>query len=235
MDSRGRLDVAGGQVAGRRDPCDQRPARPVRRSESAHRPAYYLCGDPRVLPQVVDVIAPRRLSSQIEDSMRARLLILSLALAVIGCSSPSAPEASKVPNDAVAIVGDDFRDAIEGMRHFSGYGDRARRVIRDRDTWTRVWLRVTTSASSRPLPQVDFDRHMIIFAAMGTKSTGGYQIEIAQLFRRGDDFYAVVRETSPGRGCGVTTAETAPVTAALVPRTPGRVIFVERSAFHHCR
>ena len=166
--------------------------------------------------------------------MHARLLIIPFAFGLLGCSNPTKSEVSEVPNDAVAIVGDDFRDAIEGMRHFSGYDERARRVIRDRDTWIRVWLRVTTTASSRPVPQVDFERQMIIFAAMGTKPSTGYQIEIEQLYRRGEDIYAVVRETSPGRGCVVGAAITAPVTAALVPRTSGRVHFVERTRQHRC-
>lgn len=166
--------------------------------------------------------------------MRTRFLIVPFALAVVGCGSPSAPEASEVPSDAIAIVGDDFRDAVEGMRHYSGYDERARRVIRDRDTWIRVWLRVTTSASSRPVPQVNFDQHVIIFAAMGTKPSTGYAIEITELYRRGPDIYAVVRERSPGRGCLVGQAITAPVTAALVPRTSGRVHFVERATVHDC-
>ena len=167
--------------------------------------------------------------------MPARRMIALAALALLGCSSPSAPEASEVPSDAVAIVGNDFQDAIDGMRHFSGHEERARRVIRDRETWIRVWLRVTTTASSRPVPQVDFDRNMIIFAAMGTRPNTGYQIEISQLYRHGDDIYAVVRETSPGRSCVVGQAITAPVTAALVPRTSGRVHFVEQTRVQHCR
>ena len=167
--------------------------------------------------------------------MLSRFLFIPVAFAVIGCGSSTAPEVRDVPSDAVAIVGDDFQDAINGMRHFSGYDERARRVIRDRETWILVWLRVTTTASSRPVPHVDFDNNMIIFAAMGTRPTGGYAIEIAQLFRRGDDIYAVVRETSPGRTCYLTQAVTAPVTAALVPRTSGNVYFVERTNVHHCR
>jgi hypothetical protein len=162
-------------------------------------------------------------------------MIVAVALTLLGCSNtPMEPQPRDVPNDAVAIVGDDFEDALEGMRHFSGYEERARRVIRDRDTWIRVWLRVTTTASSRPVPQVDFDRHMIIFAAMGTRPNTGYQIEIVQLYRRGEDVYAVVRETSPGRNCVVGQAITAPVTAALVPRTSGQVHFVEQRSVRHC-
>jgi len=166
--------------------------------------------------------------------MRVRLLMFSITFALLGCSSPSAPEVPDVPDDAVAIVRDDFQDAVDGMRHFSGYDEPARRVIRDRETWTRVWLRVTTNASSRSLPQVDFDRHMIIFAAMGSKPSTGYQIQITELYRRGEDIYAVVLEQSPGRGCVVGPAITAPVAAALVPRTSGRVHFVERTRTHRC-
>ena len=166
--------------------------------------------------------------------MRVRLVFASAMLAVPACSSPSAPVADEVPADAVAIIPNDFSEAIQGMRYFSGFDERARLVIRDRETWTRVWLRATTTASSRPLPQVDFEQHMIIFAAMGLKRSGGYAIRIEQLYQRGNDVYAVVREIAPGRTCSVTDMLTAPVTAALVPRTSGRVYFVERTSVHVC-
>jgi len=162
-------------------------------------------------------------------------VLAPVVLAALACSSPSAPVVNEVPADAVALVADDFTEAIQGMKYFSGYDDRARLVIRDRETWTRVWLRATTSASSRPVPQVDFDQHMIIFAAMGLQRSSGYEIEIEELYRRGNDIYAVVREISPGYYCAIRWALTAPVTAALVPRTSGRVFFVERTSVRHCR
>lgn len=167
--------------------------------------------------------------------MRIRLLITPVVFSLLGCSSPSAPEARDVPSDAAAIVGEDFRDAIEGMRHFSGYEDRARRVIRDRETWARVWLRATSGAPPRPLPEVDFDKRMIVFAAMGSQRSTGHRIEIIQLSRLGEDLYVVVKETSPGLSCAFAWAMTAPVTAALVPRSSGAVHFVERTAVADCR
>lgn len=171
----------------------------------------------------------------IEVPMRTCCLLASVIFTASACSSPPAPVADEVPADAVAIVPADFGEAIQGIRSYSGYHVRARLVIRDRETWTGVWLRASGPAPSRPLPQVDFDQHMIIFAAMGLQPSGGYEITIERLYRRGEDIYAVVEERSPGRGCAVTLALTAPVTAALVPRTGGRVHFIERTRVRHCQ
>lgn len=169
--------------------------------------------------------------------MRARLLLAPIVLAALACSDPSSPEFDEVPADAVALVASafsDFDEALDALRYFSGHEDRARLVIRDDSTWARVWRRAANSAPSQSLPPVDFELHMIIFAAMGGQRSTGYGIEIEQLYRRGEDIYAVVRETSPGDRCLVGHAITAPVTAALVPRTRGRVHFVERTSIRAC-
>ena len=166
--------------------------------------------------------------------MRAPRHLAALLAAALACGSPSAPDGGTVPNYAVAVAPLDYDGALSALKYYSGYGDRDRLVIRDRSTWSRVWLRAATTASSHSLPQVDFERHMIIFAAMGSQPSTGYRIEIEELYRGGEDMYVVVRETSPGPTCGVRFAITAPLTAALVPRTRGRVHFVERTTITVC-
>lgn len=161
--------------------------------------------------------------------MQMRLLpglVFFVTLGIPGCSNSTSPEVREVPSDAVAFVAADFDEALNALRYFSGYDERARLVIRDQATWARVWRRAAGTASSHSVPVVDFEQHMIIFAAMGTKPSGGYHIDIEGLYRRGADIYVVVAETMPR--CGSATVETAPATAALVPRTIGRVRFVER-------
>ena len=166
--------------------------------------------------------------------MRLRLVVVGILLATSACGNPTAPVVSKVPNDALLLAAVDFDEALNALRFFSGYDDRARLVIRDHATWSRVWRRAAGTSSSHSLPHVDFDRHVIIFAAMGTRTSTGYLIEIEQLFRRGDDIYAVVNQTSPGPACGTGDAITAPITAALAPRIGGRVYFVERTTVNRC-
>ena len=158
--------------------------------------------------------------------MRLRHLLPLVFFGLLACGNPTSLEVDEVPSDAVALVAVDFDEALNPLRYFSGYDAPARLVIRDEARWARVWQRAATSASSHSLPRVDFDRHMIIFAAMGEKPSGGYHIDIEGLFRRGDDMYVVVRETFPR--CGSPDVITAPATAALVPRNRGRVYFVER-------
>lgn len=82
---------------------------------------------------------------------------------------------------------------------------------------------------------MDFDRDVVIRAAMGTRNTGGYAIEIRQVAAASGRLFAVVVETSPGDRCGVTEALTQPVDVVLVPGMAGReVAFSTREEVHTC-
>ena len=62
-----------------------------------------------------------------------------------------------------------------------------------------------------------------------------------ELAPRGDDVRVLdgnaritVTARSPGRGCGVTMALTAPVAVVTVPSFPGEATFAERTVQHAC-
>ena len=70
--------------------------------------------------------------------------------------------------------------------------------------------------------------------AMGGRPTGGYSISAEALSRRDADLWLTVLELSPGPGCMVTQATTAPLTVVLLPRTGGQLYLVERKATTDC-
>ena len=126
----------------------------------------------------------------------------------------------------------------DAMRFDSGIATRQRLVIRDQATWTTEWSQIVSiyvQQSVPPLPAVDFASNAVVVAAMGSRPTGGYAIEIDDVRMMGEDASISVNEQSPGNGCGVTAAFTFPLAVVLVPAFSGHATFVENTSEHSCQ
>ena len=120
-------------------------------------------------------------------------------------------------------------------RSNSGLPDSARLVLRTPAEWTTLWNRIVANHSPKPpAPEIDFSKEMLIVAAMGTRSTGGYSIEIDAVDRDSSSITVSVRTHSPGKTCGTTAALTAPVAIVRIPRSPLPVQFVEEHVITDC-
>jgi hypothetical protein len=118
---------------------------------------------------------------------------------------------------------------------YSGISDRRRLVIRDMAAWTQLWNEATQQRAPRPpVPQVDFTRDVLIVASMGSRPTGGYGIEIPNVYESGGQRYVVVREISPAANCILPQAVSAPVVAVRVSRHAGATTFVEETRTRSC-
>lgn len=175
------------------------------------------------------------------DRLRiARLVppaLIALALACASATDLAPPgQASQVPSGASPIAFLPFPDSTRQLvRTSTGVGEHGRFVLRDQASWTNLWHRVVSNLDPRPAPPAtDFGREMVVAAAMGLKGTGGYSIAIDSAYSAGDSIYVVVREVSPGPGCAVTFAFTAPFAAVVLPRSSDPVLFVERSEVLNC-
>lgn len=157
-------------------------------------------------------------------------MIAALSLAAGGCGL--AP-VTGVPGDATVVPDDRVETLLE--ESYGGLDERRRQVVRDSAAWADVWRQLYESRSPVPeRPTVDFGRSMVIVAAMGSRPTGGYGIGVESVHLDGETLYVVLRETSPGDGCMVTQALTAPTTAVRVPRVDGDVEFVEKETVRDC-
>lgn len=157
-------------------------------------------------------------------------LLAAVVLAAGGCGLVSV---TGVPADATVVPDDRVEPLLEGAS--GGLDEPAREVIRTPEVWANAWQDLHEGRSPVPeRPSVDFDRSMVVLAAMGSQRTGGYDIEVEAVHRQGETLYLVVRETSPGDRCGVTQAFTTPTTAVRVPRVDGDVEFVEKESVHEC-
>jgi hypothetical protein len=158
------------------------------------------------------------------------VLWMLAALALSGCDS----RPSGVPRDAQRLASS---AAVEVVRSeaYTAIPDKRRVVLRTQQEWEAFWSELhRLSTNTGPAPAVDFANEMVLVATAGQKPTGGYSVNIHELYLRGDELFAIVLETSPGPKCIVTEAFTAPVVVTRVPRSDGPVHFIDETAVHNC-
>jgi hypothetical protein len=121
------------------------------------------------------------------------------------------------------------------MRYDSGMTTKQRLVIRDGAAWADVWKQITSPFQPvPPVPEVDFAKNVLIVAAMGTRSSGGYSIAVDGVRIVAGGAKVSVTEESPGSGCFTTQALTAPVAVVVVRRFAGEATFAEHTSQHAC-
>ena len=167
---------------------------------------------------------------------------LGVALFATGCagSSPLGGPGDQEGEDVVAEIpagGAAVAIApIEGAAsQTSSHLATERLVIRDAQAWQTFWQGIVAGVSPQPaVPEIDFERHMVIAAAMGQRTSGGYDIAIETAYMLDGALYAVVKSTSPGPTCGAAAVMTAPVVAMITDRFDGPVQFVEMAVTRNC-
>lgn len=118
---------------------------------------------------------------------------------------------------------------------YSGLTDSVREVVRDSAEWNALWQTITRPFyPPPPLPQVNFDRDMVVVAALGARPSAGYDIVIEGARQDTSSIEVALRTSSPAPGCPVTAAMTQPVDIATIPASPRPVRFRERSIIVPC-
>jgi len=175
---------------------------------------------------------------------------VQLAIAVLLAACGGGPSSTKttleitqnyrppIPTDAqpASIKHIQLQAFAGGSLTTSGIHTPSRQVIRDAGTWQAAWNTIFANVSPQPaLPAVDFSSEMVILAAQGDQSTGGFGIFIDGAFTTLDGtVIAAVTTASPGPGCTRTPQVTQPVDAAVVAKAPS-VAFAERLGVFHCQ
>ncbi len=129
------------------------------------------------------------------------LALVSVSVLVLACDdSPTSPGDGPIA----------FESIVQSSS--SGFVTPRREVIRDAGEWARVWDTLYATVNPRPpRPAVDFDRHMVVLAAMGTRPDGCYKVDVTGIALRGQTLEIEVTELGPGAGCVCTQAVTQPV------------------------
>ena len=145
---------------------------------------------------------------------------------------PGTGTASGVPPAAQVVAFDVVQEVTTPI---SGIRERRREVIADAAAWEALWDEIQAFVMPKPpVPEIDFDSRMVVFASMGERSTGGYSISVLEAAQEDGTLYVVVEEATPGIQCITTDVISTPAVAVSVPRTASTVLFVEQEIAYPC-
>lgn len=122
-----------------------------------------------------------------------------------------------------------FETILKG--DYSGHNERKDYVIRDSSEWEDLWGKVQSRVLPTPisaitdLPDIDFNDEMVIAVFQGSRSTGGYAIEITKIVEKENSVEVFVKETAPSPDSLVTQAFTQPHHIVKTKRVDKEVIF----------
>jgi hypothetical protein len=144
----------------------------------------------------------------------------------------SAMAATAIMVSSLASTGlaDEEGESVPIIKQWSGANSAQtspkQEIARDVESWQSLWKTMRGKSIPLPeLPEVDFQKHMVIGVFMGSRPTGGYSVHITRIMKK-DTMIVSVRETAPGPGDLVSMALTAPYHVVVVPRSDKPVAFV---------
>jgi VWFA-related protein len=130
-------------------------------------------------------------------------------------AAPVAPVAPVAPSTPVqtTTINSDMMSGIDRPEQL---------VLRTAAEWQTAWQR---HAPGRPAPGVDFNKNMVVAVFLGSRPSGGYQVEITGVRTNGKTLVVQWAERQPGPGQMAAQVMTAPSHIVTVPRHEGEVRF----------
>jgi VWFA-related protein len=137
-----------------------------------------------------------------------------------GAPAPVTPVAPVAPEPAPPMT--PVQPATLNSDMMSGIDRPEQLVVRTAPEWQSLWQR---HAPGRPAPAVDFNKSMIVAVFLGSRPTGGYQVEITRVRSDGKAMVVEWTERRPAPGQMAAQVMTAPSHIVTVPRQEGDVRF----------
>ena len=137
------------------------------------------------------------------------MLTISLTIALIAGLPDDKPKDGDKPEGQVLKV------IARGNWKPAGVKEQQQLVIRSVEELAKVFK----------VESIDWKQQMIVVASGGTKRTGGYSVEIAELRLKDNVLTVRWKLHAPKPGSPVTQTITHPVQAALVERFEGKTVF----------
>jgi hypothetical protein len=108
----------------------------------------------------------------------------------------------------------------------SGVTGRSFLAIRTAQEWQDIWQQHSSHLTASPnLPPVDFSKEMVIAIFQGTRTTGGFSVEILRVEKSGEKLLVCYQERVPSPGSLVAQVLTQPYHIIKLQGTEGEVIF----------
>jgi VWFA-related protein len=139
-----------------------------------------------------------------------------------GTAAPVAPSAPVAPVVAPVVPMTPVQLTTLNSDMMSGIDRAEQLVARSAAEWQSLWQR---HAPGRPSPTVDFAKNMVVAVFLGSRPTGGYQVEITGVRTDGKTLVVQWAERRPAPGQMAAQVLTAPSHIVTVPRHAGEVRF----------
>jgi hypothetical protein len=108
----------------------------------------------------------------------------------------------------------------------SGFTSPLEMFLTSQKDWVDLWAkREVGTGPKKNAPTIDFDKDIVIVAALGMKNTGGYTIEITRIVRTPDDLTVYVKRTEPAAGSTPSGKPTSPFVLAKIRKPDKPVTF----------
>ncbi|MBF0278496.1 MAG: protease complex subunit PrcB family protein [SAR324 cluster bacterium] len=106
-------------------------------------------------------------------------------------------------------------------------------VIDSEEAWAALWKEHLPG--SLEIPAIDFTNKEVIGVFSGTRSSGGYTLEIDQVTGNGDKITISYIETTPGANCFTTLSLTSPFHLIQIEKTGKKFQFSMKSQVNSCQ
>jgi hypothetical protein len=106
--------------------------------------------------------------------------------------------------------------------HMSGIDTAQQIVARTAAEFETLWKK---HAPSQPVPAVDFGKQMVLAVFLGSRPSGGFNVQITSVRSSGKDLVVQWIETRPAPGMSAATVMTSPAHLVTVPRSDDAVRF----------
>jgi hypothetical protein len=154
-------------------------------------------------------------------SMRRLAPTLALLVVLVSCNGESS---SPTGADGIVPFNTVHKEQSTGIR------TRRAEVISRADLWAQAWEEIVANRSPKPLvPIVDFERNIVILAALGETADACKSIAIESVERRNGELLVSIKETRPPASCVCPPVTVQPVHVVSVPRAATGARFAFRS------
>lgn len=111
-----------------------------------------------------------------------------------------------------------------------------RELVRDTATFRRRWIETYGAGGT---PRIDFSQSAVLLIAIGSRSTGGYEVHVRELRTTGNELHVFLDLIEPGPGCPVPAEVQSPATMVQVmlrvrASSPPKLVFHDRKLALPC-
>lgn len=162
---------------------------------------------PPASPQTISRPAPVPARTPLQEKpieKTAELPVLPDKQAVLPVETTSKKmEASPLPDKHPPAQGIQSKYTWEWKGTYGGIPDKVFTIIRDQNTWDRLWSRFTLHRPYKILtPKVDFSKNMVVVLIMGEQPDSGYRIGIGSVKKEGDSTVITYYQAQPADAPG---------------------------------